>query len=206
MKYNKKYKDVYKIAHTLLFFIQKDMQNFGLTKLMKLFFYADKLHLEKYKKPIFNKPYTKLERGPVPLWTLSLIKKSMRGDKSEMYDLDLQNEAEIFNQFIKTYETGHYDMVSFKQKNDVEFNENLFSQSEIEVLTKIAEEFKTLNAEEISDLSHETHAWNSVELNQPIEWRNIVDDTQDKFFINYLQNERLSFRDNLEMFKVEKNK
>jgi uncharacterized phage-associated protein len=204
MKYNKKYKDVYKIAHTLLFFLQNDMQNFGLTKLMKLFFYADKLHLEKYKKPIFNKPYTKLERGPVPLWTLSLIKKSIRGEKSEVYDLDLQNEAKIFNEFIQTYKTGHYDMVSFKQQDNVEFNEDLFSQSEIEVLTNIAKEFKSLNAEEISDLSHETHAWKSVELNQPIEWRNIVDDTHDKFFINYLQNERLSFRDNLEMFKVEK--
>lgn len=204
MKYNKKYKDVYKIAHTLLFFIQNDMQNLGLTKLMKLFFYADKLHLEKYKKPIFNKPYTKLERGPVPLWTLSLIKKSMRGEISETYDLDLQNEAKVFNEFIQTYKTGHYDMVSFKKQDNVEFNADLFSQSELEVLTNIINEFKSLNAEEISDLSHETHAWKSVELNQPIEWRNIVDNTYDKFFINYLQNERLSFRDNLEMFKVEK--
>ena len=204
MNINKKYEDVYKIAHTLIFFLNNNMQNFGLTKLMKLFFYADKLHLEKYKKPIFYKPYTKLERGPVPLWTYNLIKKSLDLDNDNKYDIDFIEEAKVFNEFIETYKTGYHEMTSFKKKDNVEFNEDFFSQSEMNVLEEIVLKFKEINTEDISNLSHETHAWKSVDINQPIEWKNIVDETKDKFFINHLQNERLSFRDNLEMYKKEK--
>ena len=197
MEYNRKYKDVYKIAHAIIFFLDKDVQNFGMTKLMKLFFFADKLHLEKYKKPIFNKSYTKLERGPVPLWIYELI-------NSNQSNIDFVDSSEVFNTFIETYKTGHYNMTSFRKKKYIEFNEDFFSQSEIEILNKIVLAFKDINTDRISELSHDTYAWKSVQLNQPIDWRSLVDNIENKKFINYLKNERLSFRDNLDMFQIER--
>lgn len=197
MTFNRKHKDVYKISHAIIFFLDKEVQSFGITKLMKLFFFADRMHLKKYKKPIFNKSYTKLERGPVPLWILELI-------NSNQDNIDFLDSSEVFNTLIETYKTGYHNMTSFKKRDNVEFNENFFSQSEMEILNKVVSSAKYMNTEKISELSHKTYAWKSVELNQAIEWRSLVDNIEDKKFINYLHNEHLSFRDNLDMFQIER--
>ena len=197
MEFNRKYKDVYKISYAIVFFLDNEVKFFGTTKLMKLFFFADKLHLEKYKKPIFNKSYTKLPRGPVPLWILELIKQ----DKE---DIDFLESAKVFNTFIETYKTGYENMTSFKKRKNIDFNKDFFSESEMEILNKIVSIFKNMNTETISDWSHRTNAWKSVELSQPIAWRSLVDNIEDKEFINHLENERLSFRNNLEIFRIER--
>lgn len=73
------YYDVKKIANAIIFFIDSDVKNLGRTKLMKLFFYADKYHLETYGKSIFSHSYTKLPKGPVPTWIYSIIRTSASG-------------------------------------------------------------------------------------------------------------------------------
>ena len=196
MEFNRKYKDVYKISYAIVFFLDNKVKNFGITKLMKLFFFADKLHLQKYKKPIFNKSYTKLENGPVPLWIYELITKDSE-------NIDFIESSKVFNTFIETYDYK-YKMTSFKKRKNIEFNKDFFSQSEMEVLYKIVSQFKSMTTQKISDLSHETYAWKSVDLTEPIAWKSLVGNIEDKKFINHLENERLSFRNNLEMFQIER--
>ena len=37
-----------KVANAIIFFVEKNIEHFGKTKLMKLMYFADKEHLEKY--------------------------------------------------------------------------------------------------------------------------------------------------------------
>jgi len=206
MQYNKQYKDIYKVAHTILFFLDKDVHNFGITKLMKLFFYSDKYHLEEYKKTIFNNIYTKLEHGPVPQSTLSLLHDALSQKLDNGFPLEYEEEAKIINQFIDIdtvqLENQKKMMIQFKSKNNMHSNKDFFSDSEIKILEKVVEKFKYMNTEDISELSHQTRAWKSVDMRQPISTFNMVDNLEDRKFINYLHNEQISFRNSFDMHKI----
>jgi len=207
MQYDKQYKDIYKIAHTILFFLNKDMHHFGITKLMKLLFYADKYHLEKYKKTIFNNTYTKLEHGPVPETIHNLIHDSLSLQLDAGYPLEFENEAKIMNYFLqidKISTEQNKTMIIFTANKDVSFNADYFSQTELEILNQIANDFKYTSTQEVSDLSHDTNAWKSVDMRQPIPTYRLADNIDDRKFINFLDNHQHSFRENYERFKLEK--
>ena len=206
MQYNRQYKDIYKIAHTILFFLENNVHNFGITKLMKLLFYADKYHLEKYKKSIFNTIYTKLEHGPVPQSTHSLLHDALSLKMHNGLPLEYREEAKIINQFIDINimtQDSKQKMIKIKKKENNKSNKDFFSVSELEILEKVVEEFKDMNTSDISELSHQTKAWQSVDMRQPISTFNMVDNLVDRKFISYLYNEQISFRNNFDIYKIE---
>lgn len=205
MQYNREYKDIYKIAHTILFFIENDMHHFGITKLMKLFFYADKYHLEKYKKTIFKSMYTKLEHGPVPQSTHALLLDTLSLNLDNGYPLEYEEEAKIIDYFIDINAVlfdGNKKMLKFQAKENMCADKEFFSTSELEILKKISKEFKDITTDEISEMSHETRAWKSVEMRQPISIYNLVDNLEDRKFINYLYEEQFSFRNSFDIHKI----
>jgi uncharacterized phage-associated protein len=192
--------DVKKIANTIIFFIDNDVKNLGITKLMKLFFYADKYHLEEYGKPIFNHNYTKLPRGPVPTWLYSIIRTAVSGS----IDFDFKSEVDIFNNYIEAKEVnnGEYMQVFFNKKQG--FDKNFFSKSQINILSRIIDEFKYITATDISEKSHATKAWQSVEQNQQITYSLMVDDDCVSEYINFIQTEKRSFSKNFQKHKLKK--
>ena len=192
--------DVKKIANTIIYFIDNNVENLGITKLMKLFFYADKYHLEEYGKPIFNHTYTKLPRGPVPTWLYSIIRTAISG----VSDIDFKSEVEIFNRYIgvKEKSNGEYSKVDFT-KNE-QFDKNFFSKSQIKILDKVINEFKKITAKEISEKSHDTKAWQSVELNQQILYSTMVENPEVSEYINFMQAEKTSFSKNFQKYKLQK--
>jgi len=64
--------DIEKVANAIKYFKNRNVKFLGKTKLMKLLFFADKLHLQRFGKPIFYDKYFKLPYGPVP--TLTFLK------------------------------------------------------------------------------------------------------------------------------------
>ncbi len=206
MRYNRQYKDIYKIAQTILFFLEHDMQYFGRVKLMKLLFYADKYHLEKYKKTIFNTPYTKLRHGPVPESTNALLGDALSLRQNIGYSLEYEEEAKIINHYLEIKTkllSNNNKMYHFQANDNIRYDKDFLSISEIEILENVVDEFKTMNTEDISELSHKTRAWKSVDMRQPISLYNMVDNMEDRKFINYLYKEKTSFGDNFGMYKVE---
>ena len=61
-----------KVANAIIFFVEKNIEHFGKTKLMKLMYFADKEHLEKFGRVMFYDDYRKLPRGPVATLTYNL--------------------------------------------------------------------------------------------------------------------------------------
>ena len=184
--------DVKKIANALIFFIDSDVKNLGITKLMKLFFYADKYHLEAYGKPIFNHTYQKLPKGPVPTWLYGIIRTSLSG----LADYDFESEVDVFNHYIdaQEIEDGQYRHILFSKKQ--EFDSNFFSKSQLKILQKVADEFKFITAKSISEKSHQTRAWQSARDNGLISYASMVEDGCVSNYINYIENEKNSFREN----------
>lgn len=191
-----KFYNIKKIAHSIIYFLDHDVQNLGITKLMKLCFYSDKYHLEKYGKPIFKHTYTKLERGPVPTWLYSIIRTSISGQA----DYDFEEEVNIFNQLIEVYPSGYKEMYLFKKK--VDFDKKYFSKSQIEILDQVISEFKSCKADYISEKSHETRAWKSVNMNETIGYDLMVDNKEVSAYLSFINNEKRKFDENFSLHKL----
>ena len=190
--------DVKKIANAIIYFIDNNVHSLGSTKLMKLCFYGDKYHLEEYGKPIFNHSYTKLPRGPVPTWLYSIVRTSISGN----YDYDFQEEVNVFNEYIGIEEVSYnkYTQVIFTKKQ--EFNNKFFSKTQLKILNKVIEEFRTITAAEISELSHTTNAWKNVEMNEQITYESMVDDEKTSQYVSYIQEEKIKFTRNYKLHKL----
>ena len=61
----------------------------GKTKLMKLFYFADFLHVKKYGVPITYDTYIRLEHGPVPSKILNLVNSIIDDNEQATRENDL---------------------------------------------------------------------------------------------------------------------
>ncbi|MBN2826206.1 MAG: SocA family protein [Campylobacterales bacterium] len=191
----KEYYDVVKIAHAIIFFNEQNVQHLGITKLMKLFFFADKLHLEKVGKSIFNHTYTKMPRGPVPMWLYSLIRTSASG----IGDYDFNSEVEVFNHLIDTKQIANGE---YRFANRVSFDRRFFSKTQLEALHQIADNYRSMTATEISHISHETNAWQHPKMHDIITKASMVEDEEMKRYVAFSERERRNFSENYEIHKI----
>lgn len=128
-----------KISNMITFFGEK-LSPFK-TKMNKLLFYSDFLMYRDTCYSISGLRYQALQRGPVPLNFQSL------------YDF-LCNKNIIS---IKTVDFGEY--YGEQIINNKDFDDDLFSEKEIEILKFVVEKFEDINSTKISDLSHLEKAW-----------------------------------------------
>jgi len=164
--------DIKKLANFIIYFIEKEVKYLGITKLMKLCFFADKYHLEAYGKPILNRTYTKLPKGPVPMYIYTLIKNSKNTDND-----DLESEVREFNLHINVKERQLNESPRFE--NYKPFDEKFFSKSQMIILDKLVLEFKDMDKEKISNLSHNTLAWQSVNQYENISFSSMIDNNSE---------------------------
>jgi len=175
--------DTKKITNAIKFFKDKNVLNLGKTKLMKLLFFADKYHLQKYGKPIFNDKYFKLPYGPIPTLTLNIIDSI-----NEKENYDLQKYTKEFLQDIEVI-VNDDNQTEFRAKND--FIEDYFSESELEILRMVADKFKNINAKDISNLSHNLPEYQKSQMNEIIEYSDMAINQKD--YIEFLAKEKKEF-------------
>lgn len=131
-----------KLTEMVVFFSEK-LQPYK-TKMNKLLFYADFLMFKQSCFSISGARYIAIDMGPVP-------------DKFQsIYDFLARNdEIDICStQFPQGY-LGE----QFQARTDRPFNAALFTDSEILVLQKVSDVFRTLNSNEIVEMSHIEEAW-----------------------------------------------
>lgn len=160
--------DIKKLANLITYFIENEIKHLGITKLMKLCFFADKYHLEAYGTPMLNHNYTKMPKGPVPMYVYSLIKNSKNTDSD-----DLESEVREFNTHINVKERQSDDNSRFESYNS--FDRKFFSKSQMIILDRLVLEFKDIDKDTISNLSHDTLAWKSVNLHDNISFSSMID-------------------------------
>lgn len=136
-----------KAVYTLAYFAQKEGGSINKMKAFKLIWLSDRLHLRKYGRTILNDVYFALPKGPIPSSTKDLADNS---------DYLADAEKELREQMLEN--TGRYAI-----KIKAEIKKNVFSESDLEVMEHIYENFGKLDEFTLSDLSHQYPEWKKFE-------------------------------------------
>jgi uncharacterized phage-associated protein len=130
----------------IVFFSQK-VEPFK-TKMNKLLFFADFLMFKNTSFSISGIRYEAISKGPVPYRFQSI------------YEYLANNE--IIDIIYTEFPAG-YSGEQFKSKSNRPFNSSLFSEYELQVLDRVAEEFKDTSTSEIVEKSHLENGWKENE-------------------------------------------
>ena len=106
-----------KALETLVYVANKEQRFYWA---LKAIYFADKEHLRKYGRQIFDETYYAMEQGPVPSLTYDIVKYA-RGDGRFIFDNPIPSTA------IKV--PDHKTILPLRQANT-----NLLSKSEIDCL------------------------------------------------------------------------
>lgn len=124
---------VLKTLNSFLFFANKEKGNtITRLKLMKLLWLSDRIHLNKYGRLILKDSYNALPHGPVPSQALNYSNNS------------------IVDYFIVSGQ-------NIKAQKD--FDANYFSKSDLEVMNLVWNEFGSMSASQLRNLSHKFPEW-----------------------------------------------
>ncbi len=140
-----------KLAHAILRFVtDSEIRDLGKTKLMKLLYFADFDHFERYDSPITGARYVRLDHGPVPN-DAGIVMRNM-----------LQT-GELTESKVAA---GGFDRFAYAASRT--FDPSLFSPEELETLKSVAERFKAFTTKQIEMATHGEAPWLAVKPYQII--------------------------------------
>jgi uncharacterized phage-associated protein len=143
-----------KMQQVILFFLERiNNVHLGRVKLMKLLYYVDFDHFEKYDRPITAARYRKLPHGPVPDKVDKVIKKMETGEMVKA--VNVQNTRFAKHRLIPV--NGKFDA-------------SLFTGDEISVLESVASRWADATAAEIEAATHVEAPWASTEETKAIDY------------------------------------
>lgn len=150
--------DAKKAIEALTYIASKTPQP-GFHNISKMFYFADKLHLERFGSMISNDVYIAMENGPVPSRIYDFMKFAAGRSVSASNAIPAVREAIS----AKGY------MVSPMRKANSEY----LSKSELACIDEAIAKHGRKSFGQLSDESHDS-AWGSVEQDAPIPFTEIV--------------------------------
>ncbi|NEP57940.1 MAG: SocA family protein [Symploca sp. SIO2G7] len=132
-----------------------------LYRILKIIYFANKEHLEKYGRFICGDSYIAMEHGPV---------------SSEIYNLFNAVKGEkvwISNEAISQAKASFTVEDQYKIKDIRSPNLDIFSDSDLECLNYALEQYSSLSLDELEHLSHD-EAWKTTNKNAVIDIEKIV--------------------------------
>lgn len=132
--------------------------------ILKMLFYADKEHLNKYGRPIIGDTYIKMDAGPVPSEVLDIINFNCFRFSSKFFD-------KILESFIVT-QSNKKKLISPLRKT----NTDLFSESDIECLDAAFDFCKNKTFNELYNITHKEKAWKNAEKNKNMDYELFIQD------------------------------
>lgn len=138
----------------------------GITKLMKLMYFVDFLHVKKYGSPITYDTYVNLEHGPIPSTIMNLVNTAASDpDQSMLADtlsIERLNGVEM-KRIVCTHEFDSND-------------ERLFSSTELKILKEVVKRFGDKNTKFIEEASHKDTPWKTTKLLEEIPYALATED------------------------------
>jgi len=137
-----------------ILFVATRLANPTFHSVSKVFYFADKKHLERYGRLICGDSYVAMKHGPVPSQTYDLMKASVgRGWVTP-------DQAELIQ---SAFDVSSGCRIQAKRQPELK----LLSESEIECLAESVTEYGGRSFGELTSLSHDA-AWNSADENELI--------------------------------------
>jgi len=140
-----------KLVQMVLFFARSGVNK---TKLMKLLFYSDFVRFKRDTVSISGAAYTRLSYGPVPKDHEIMMAHLTHMDVIEIEEKVLNDEGWI--------------LMTVKAKQ--EFNPDVFTSEEMDVLKGVEEKFLNFGSRQISNYAHEERAWKETDPEQLINY------------------------------------
>lgn len=177
-----------KIKNIIIFFCKNTWQgNLSKTKILKLLFLCDFKHVEKYGRPITNDIYYHLPHGPIP----SLIKSFLDNlNKKDDYDLgkELKSFQNTFTTEIRRTKKGNFDIITLK--GDIQFNDEFFSVSELEIMKNICKKYCKTSAKELKRITHMHKGYKNTSDNEVIPYIYGIKNKADKEYFEFWEKEK----------------
>ncbi|HLD27026.1 MAG TPA: Panacea domain-containing protein [Patescibacteria group bacterium] len=158
-----------KLKAILLYFCNyTDTKFLGKTKLMKLFYFLDFMHLKQYGSPVTFDTYVKMEHGPIPAIIKLYVDTACENiDESFLFDT-------IYCERIKTIDIRMYKILPVRKF--AEKDKKLFSVTELEILEKICARYGNKNTAYIEEASHKEAAYQKTCIGQTIPYTIATED------------------------------
>lgn len=143
-----------KLQQVILYFLEHiNNVHLGRTKLMKLLYFVDFDHCEKYGQPITGAVYRKLPHGPYPKEAEKLIKKM---EKSQaLREIKIDHKGYTQHRLITL---------------NAQFDPTRFSGAELQTLEKVAADWADASASDIEAATHSEAPWASTEDGKTIDY------------------------------------
>lgn len=160
-------------AIELIVYMAKHAPRKDVYHIFKLLYFADKLHLEKYGRFVTGDHYVAMVNGPVPLEVRNIIDSA----KGECWS--------DFGQTALAFELANSkgnDIVTASREPDLDW----LSESDIECLDAVIQEYGNLSVDALKKLSHDD-AYKKADLNGDISILKIAGTLQNSdWLIEYL--------------------
>jgi len=163
-------------VNTLLYLChkaEKAGQHLSFMQIAKLLFYADKIHLKRYGRPITGDIYIKMEHGPNP---------------SSIYDYlkDVRSRHSLRDEFIQVKlepNLPHAPIPYISPLKDTDMS--VFSDSDLEILEEVFVKYGNMTAKQLRELSHREKAWQEAEMEMAYE--DFLDLKEDEAMCHHIQ-------------------
>ncbi len=166
------YEDISRILEAFAYIVDKAPENKkNMYNILKVFYLADKIHMENYGRFIFNDRYIAMPKGPVPSLAYDLMK-------------DLKTNGKSF----QNVESPVTFIEKFKLCKLRDANIDYFSRTDLECIDKVIELSKY---EDLGDLSHDI-AWQKTVQNKTMDMTAIISTLKDSDALIELYQNRYS--------------
>lgn len=136
--------DAEKLVHALAFFSTQGVSDLDTMKAAKLLYFADKLHLQRYGRPILGDDYYCMKHGPIPTLSLNIIQSAMAGT-------DAADDAELMAEYFAVNTSGRFPRLVATKKPDLD----VFSDTDVEVLRDVVSTYGSKTAWQLRELAHQ---------------------------------------------------
>lgn len=142
-----------KLAQALAYIASRGVRDLTKLKAMKLLFFADKLHLQRFARPITGDEYYCMQYGPVPTNSLNVVNDLIANDPAEP-------PLRILSEYVSVDYTGAYPILR-AARPDIDFD--MLSQSDVQVLDEILAAYGNRSAAQLVDESHRNSIYKTAD-------------------------------------------
>jgi uncharacterized phage-associated protein len=137
--------DPEKSVQALAYLASRGVKGLDVLKSAKLLYFADKMHLLKYGRPITGDQYFCMKHGPIPNVTLTLIQDALSTAPT--------GDSEQIQEYFAVNRSPKYPQLVLKGRKQPDLD--VFSESDIEVLDEVVKRYGKFTGWKLRKLAHE---------------------------------------------------
>ena len=150
-------------AIELIVWLATKSPNIDIYHIVKVLFFADKEHLNKYGRPILGDTYIHMDNGPVP--------SAIRDIVTQNVFLSPQHLQKVKQSLTIQSKENYYKTIAIREPNI-----DYFSKSDIECLESSLKKYGKLSFDDLYQLTHKEKCYSQTNNTDNIDYALMIDD------------------------------